>query len=82
MWFGWSGNAIHATHEDLLARSIRFQDYIMEGFVFYSVLAEDLGPGCLLSVQGEGSNRDWSIYWQVRHYIKAAGLTILNEAEG
>jgi hypothetical protein len=53
----------------------------MEGFLTYTVHAEDLTCGCLLRVDGEGSNRDWSIRPRVRHYIKAAGLEIKNEGD-
>jgi hypothetical protein len=78
--FGWSGQSlVAADHGDLLNGSVRFRDYIMEGFLTYTVHAEDLTPGCLLRVTGEGSNRDWSIRPQVRHYIKAAGLIIRSE---
>src|SRR4051794_1120950 len=75
--FGWSGQSFGAAdHGDLLTGSVRFRDYIMEGFLTYTVQAEDLTLGCLLRVVGEGSNRDWSIRPQVRHYINAVGLII------
>jgi len=78
--FGWSGQSLGAAdHGDLLIGTVRFRDYIMEGFLTYTVQAEDLRPGCLLRVAGEGSNRDWSIRPQIRHYIKAAGLIIRSE---
>ena len=78
--FGWSGRSVEtAAQEDLLAGAVRFRDYIMEGFLTYTVQVEDLAPGCVLLVTGEGSNRDWSIHPQVRHYIKAAGLVIKSE---
>lgn len=78
--FGWTARSIEAAEpSDLLIRPVLFRDYIMEGFVTYSVQAEDLAPGCRLRVDGEGSNRDWSIRPQVRHYIKAAGLVITDE---
>ena len=80
--FGWSARSLSpATPDDLLAGSVRFANYIMEGFVTYGIRAEDLAPGCRLCVDGEGSNRDWSIRPQVRHFINAAGLTISGEAE-
>ncbi|QEH37377.1 hypothetical protein OJF2_59670 [Aquisphaera giovannonii] len=60
---------------------MRFRDYIMEGFLAYEVRAEDMEPGCLLRIRGEGSNRDRFIRPQVRHYITAAGLTIAVESE-
>ncbi|WP_210420221.1 hypothetical protein [Aquisphaera giovannonii] len=53
----------------------------MEGFLAYEVRAEDMEPGCLLRIRGEGSNRDRFIRPQVRHYITAAGLTIAVESE-
>jgi hypothetical protein len=77
--FGWSGLSVEsAQHGDLLAGPVRFRDYIMEGFLFYLVQVEDVAPGCLLRVHGEGSNRDWSIGPQIKHYISAAGLKINN----
>ncbi len=80
--FGWSGHSLlPARHDDLLARPVRFRDYIMEGFLAYNVQAEDLGPGCLLSFRGDGSNRDRFIRPQVRHFITAAGLTITVESD-
>ena len=79
---GWAGRSLDsAGHDDLLAGPVRFRDYIMEGFLTYMVQAEDLAPGCLLRVHGDGSNRDWSIRPQVRHYIKAAGLIIWSEGD-
>ena len=79
--FGWYGVSLQpATHADLLAGPVRFRDYIMEGFLTYSVRAEDLSPGCLLRFEGEGSNRDWSIGPQARHFIGAAGLAVAGEA--
>lgn len=80
--FGWSGHSLRpAGHDDLLAGPVRFRDYIMEGFLAYDVQAEDLGPGCLLSIRGEGSNRDRFIRPQARHFITAAGLTITVESD-
>ena len=80
--FGWSGHSLRpAGHDDLLAGPVRFRDYIMEGFLAYNVQAEDLSPGCRLSIRGEGSNRDQFIRPQVRHYIRAAGLTMTVEPE-
>jgi hypothetical protein len=80
--FGWSGHSLRpARHDDLLAGPVRFRDYIMEGFLAYNVQAEDLGPGCLLSIRGDGSNRDRFIRPQVRHFITAAGLTITVESD-
>lgn len=80
--FGWSGHSLRpARHVDLLAGSVRFSDYIMEGFLAYDVRAEDLGPGCLLSIRGEGSNRDRFIRPQVRHFITTAGLIITVESD-
>ena len=60
---------------------MRFRDYIMEVFLAYNVQAEDLGPGCLLSIRGDGSNRDQFIRPQVRHFITAAGLAITVESD-
>jgi hypothetical protein len=78
--FGWSGQSFDAIdHSDFLAGPVRFRDYIMEGFVTYTIMVEESGPRCLIRVQGGGSNRGWSIRPQVRHYIKAAGLTIASE---
>jgi hypothetical protein len=80
--FGWSGHSLrHAEHDDLLAGTVRFRDYIMEGFLAYDVRAEDLGPGCLLSIRGERSNRDRFVRPQVRHFITTAGLTITLESD-
>ncbi len=80
---GWSGHSLRpAKHDDLLVGLVRFRDYIMEGFLAYTVQAEDLRPGCLLSIRTEGSNRDQFIRPQVRHYITAAGLTITAESDG
>jgi hypothetical protein len=79
---GWSGHSVRpAKCDDLLAGPVRFLDYIMEGFLAYTVQAEDLRPGCLLRVRGEGSNRDRFIRPQVRHFVKAAGLTIAAESD-
>jgi hypothetical protein len=80
--FGWSGHSLRPTgHDDLLAGPVRFRDYIMEGFLTYDIRAEDLEPGCLLSIRGEGSGRDQFIRPQVRHFITAAGLTITTEID-
>jgi hypothetical protein len=80
--FGWSGHSLcPAGHDDLLVGPVRFRDYIMEGFLAYNVQAEDLGPGCRLSIRGEGSNRDRFIRPQVRHFIIAAELTITEESD-
>jgi len=80
--FGWSGRSLHpAKHADLFLGPVRFRDYIMEGFLAYGVQAEDLSPGCLLSIRGEGSNRDRFIRPQVRHVITATGLTIASESD-
>ena len=80
--FGWSGHSLQpASHNDLLAGAIRFRDYIMEGFLIYSVQAEDLSPGCLLRFDGEGSNRDWSIGLKARQFIQSSGLIIIQEAD-
>ncbi len=73
--FGGSGISLHpATQADLLAGSVRFRDYLMEGFLTYRVRAESLSSGCLLHVEGEGSNRDRFIGPQVQSFIGAAGL--------
>ena len=80
--FGWSGQSIQpADPNDLIEGRVRFRDYIMEGFLAYGVRVEVLTVGSRLTVDGEGSIRDWSIRHQVRHYIKAAGLTIVAEDE-
>jgi len=80
--FGWTGHSLRpAGHDDILAGPVRFRDYIMEGFLVYNVQAEDLRPGCRLSIRGEGSNRDQYIRHQVRRYITAAGLTINADSE-
>ena len=78
--FGWTGHSTSIVdRKDLIAGPICFRDYIMEGFVNYSVQLVDAAPCCRLQVVGDGSNRDWSIRPQVRHYIKAAGLEIRSE---
>jgi hypothetical protein len=78
---GWSAVSLTAAGQtDLLVRPIAFRDYVMEGFVTYSVSAIDLMPGCLLSVYGGGSNRDRHIPNQIRHYITAAGFSITAES--
>jgi hypothetical protein len=80
--FGWSGQSLcPAEHDDLFAGPVRFRDYIMEGFLVYEIQAEDLRPGCLLSLRGVGSNRDRFIRPQVRHCIAATGLTIIVESD-
>jgi hypothetical protein len=80
--FGWSGQSLRpAGYADLLAGPVRFRDYIMEGFLAYSVQAEDVRPGCLLGVRGEGSNRDRFIRPHVRPFVMAAGLTIVGETD-
>jgi len=80
--FGWSGHSLQAaTLDDLLSGPVRFRDYIMEGFLTYGIRAEDSAPGCVLHFQGEGSNRDWSIGPQARHFIKAAGVAVSGEAD-
>jgi hypothetical protein len=80
--FGWTGQSLRPVgHDDLLAGPVRFRDYIMEGFLAYNVQAEDLRPGCLLRIRGEGSNRDQFIHPQVRHYITAARLAITVESD-
>lgn len=78
--FGWTGQSISTgDRTDLTERQVRFRDYIMEGFLAYSIQLSDSGTGCRMQIDGEGSSRDWSIRPQVRHYIKAAGLEILSE---
>jgi hypothetical protein len=75
--FGWSATSLApASPQDFIAAPVLFRDYIMEGFVEYSVMAADSLPGCLLAVEGYGSNRDQYIVFQVRHYIEAAGFAI------
>jgi hypothetical protein len=80
LMLGWTALSIGpASHDDLLAGAVRFQDYIMEGFVFYTVHAHDEKPGCRIIASGEGSNRDRSIRLQVRHFIAATRTKILFE---
>lgn len=80
--FGWSGHSVRpAGRDDLLAEPVRFLDYIMEGFLAYTVQAEDLKPGCRIRIRGEGSNRDRFIRPQVRHVITAGGLSISTETD-
>ncbi len=80
--FGWSGHSLRpARIDDLLAGPVRFGDYIMEGSLAYEVQAEDLEPGCRLSIRGEGSNRDRFIRPQARHFIIAAGIRITLESD-
>ncbi|MSR27461.1 MAG: hypothetical protein EXS06_10700 [Planctomycetaceae bacterium] len=80
--FGLSARSLGvADHADLLTGSVRFRDYVMEGFLTYSVEAVDLNPGCLLRVVGEGSNRDWAIRPQVRFIVDAAGLVVRSEGD-
>ena len=63
----------------LLFEPVLFQDYLMEGFVPYTLQlgAHDLGSE--LAAIGKGSNRDKYIPHQVRHFIKAAGINVLQE---
>jgi hypothetical protein len=78
--FGWTGHSTSTAQiKDLIAGPVRFRDYIMEGFLTYSVQLIDASLCCTMQIIGEGSNRDWSIRPQVRHYIKAAGLEIRSE---
>ena len=78
--FGWTAQSISPTNlSDIFSAPVRFRDYIMEGFVVYTVKVDDMEPGCRLSVVGEGSNRDWSILPQVRHYILAAKMNLVSE---
>ena len=80
--FGLSARSLGvADHADLLTGSVRFRDFVMEGFLTYSVEAVDLNPGCLLRVVGEGSNRDWAIRPQVRFIVDAAGLVVRSEGD-
>jgi hypothetical protein len=78
--FGWTARSTAtATIGDLVATPVRFRDYIMEGFVAYSVQLIECSPRCKIQIVEEGSDRDWSIRPQVRHYITAAGLGIRGE---
>lgn len=78
--FGWTARSIAtATISNLFTKPVRFRDYIMEGFVDYSVQLIDSSPRCKIQIVGEGSDRDWSIRPQVRHYITGAGLEIRGE---
>lgn len=80
--FGWGGRSVEpASLDDLPARPTRFRDYIMEGFLVYEIRVEDLAPGCLLSIRGEGSNRDQYIRSHARHFITTTGLVINAESE-
>lgn len=60
---------------------IRIRDYIMEGFVSYSVQLKPHSQGSELIVQGFGGDRDKYIPPALRHYIKAAKLELVSESE-
>lgn len=79
--FGYPANSSTAPADagDLLTGFVQFADYICEGAVNYGVRAEDRNPGCLLTVMGEGSNRDQYIRRAVRHYITGKNLVIASE---
>lgn len=76
--FGWNGRSLApAKLDDLAPGPVGFRDYLMEGFVFYEIRAEDRTSACQLSIRGRGSNRDKYIRAHFQHIIKSAGLVIL-----
>jgi len=80
--FGWNGRSLApAKLDDLISGPVGFCDYLMEGFVFYEIRAEDRTSSCLLNIRGRGSNRDEYIRPHFRHIINLAGLVILAEAD-
>lgn len=80
--FGWNGRSLApAKLDDLTPGPVGFRDYLMEGFVFYEIRAEDRTSACLLNIRGRGSNRDKYLRSHFRHFIKSAELVILAEAD-
>jgi hypothetical protein len=77
---GWSATTKRPINVSrLLQEPVEFQDYIMEGFVSYTLQIQSHPQGSELVASGFGSNRDQYICPQVRHFIVAAGITIVSE---
>lgn len=72
--FGWATSAGQVPEAASLAEWTLFRDYIMEGFVFYSIRARAVPTGLALEVRLTGSNRDQYVGPTVRQYLKWAGL--------
>jgi len=54
---------------------IRFKDYLMEAYVYYSLQLKASDSTVCLHIELEGSNRDRYVPSAVKSYIKSAGLT-------
>jgi hypothetical protein len=72
--FGWATSTEPIPDLVRLADWTPFRDYIMEGFVFYSVRARAMPSGLSLEVRLKGSNRDRYVAPSVKDYIRWAGL--------
>jgi len=74
---GWSGRSVDpAEVGDILIRPVQFRDYVMEGFVTFTLQLTQEGEGCSLKVIGQGSNRDSYLEKQIRQYIDMTDLSL------
>ncbi len=72
--FGWATSTEPIPDLARLAEWTAFRDYIMEGFVFYSIRARAVPSGLALELRLTGSNRDEHVAPSIRQYIRWAGL--------
>lgn len=78
---GWSATTQVPTDvRSVLIEPVPFRDYLMEGFVSYTLQLSHHPLGAKLVAIGTGSSRDKYVVNQVRHFVTAAGIRVLQES--
>jgi len=69
-----------ASPSDLRSSFLRLRDYVMEGFVFYSLRLHESEHGCTLEVKTDDSLRSVHVASALKQYFKSAGVAPTGEA--
>ncbi|MGL4420860.1 MAG: hypothetical protein ACRCZF_09370 [Gemmataceae bacterium] len=75
--FGSARSAVPVAGAASVAEWVEFSDYIMEGFVRYTLRAVPSAAGLRLDVRLSGTNRDQYVGPSMRSYIGWAGLSLV-----
>ena len=80
--FGFAGRSRSlGDHNHLLTGQVEFVDYVLEGFVVYTLSVERTSDGLNLVVRKTGATeRDRAVDWIVEKYLTSEGLVVSKSA--